>query len=72
VNPSYANPGNEVWLDFTANSAGLASAAADEAWTFPPGAGARSLIIHTQQTSTSPGTAGTAGARVACLTLPAR
>jgi Cu-Zn family superoxide dismutase len=72
VDPSYANPHNEVWLDFTTDAGGTATATAEQAWRFAPGAGARSLILHTQQTSTSPGTAGTAGARVACLTLPAR
>jgi Cu-Zn family superoxide dismutase len=72
VDPSYANPGNEVWLDFTADATGAGAAVAEQAWSFAPGAAAQSLIIHTQQTQTSPGVAGSAGARVACLTLPAR
>ena len=71
VNPSYADPRNEVWLDFTADAYGGASAASELAWLFPAGAPARSLVLHKQQTRTSAGVAGTAGARVACLTLPA-
>jgi Cu-Zn family superoxide dismutase len=69
VNPSYANPQNEVWLDFTTDGTGRASAAATHPWTF--GTNPRSLIIHAMTTKTAPGEAGTAGARAACLTLPA-
>jgi Cu-Zn family superoxide dismutase len=71
VNPSYANPKNEIWLDFTADATGTASAVSEQDWTFPPGKSPRSLILHAQQTRTSPGEAGMAGPRVACLTLPA-
>jgi Cu-Zn family superoxide dismutase len=68
VDPSYANPRNEVWLDFTTDAGGKASATAAEPWAFatPP----RSLVIHAMTTRTAPGEAGTAGARAACLTLP--
>ena len=69
VDPAFANPRNEVWLDFTADVDGGASAGSVQAWSFderhPPG----SLILHTQVTRTENGVAGTAGARVACLTL---
>ena len=70
VNPSYANPRNEIWLDFTADAYGSATATTEVAWSFAAGAAPRSLVLHAQQTRTSPGVAGTAGARVACLTLP--
>jgi Cu-Zn family superoxide dismutase len=70
VDPAYANPHNEIWLDFTADTTGAASATSAPDWVFPAGEPARSLVVHTQQTRTSPGEAGTAGARVACLTLP--
>jgi Cu-Zn family superoxide dismutase len=70
VNPSYANPENEVWLDFTADATGAATAVSEENWTFDPKAPPRSLVIHAQQTRTESGAAGTAGARAACLTLP--
>jgi Cu-Zn family superoxide dismutase len=69
VDPSYANPKNEVWLDFTTDGSGRASAAATQPWTF--GTTPRSLVIHAMTTRTAPGEAGTAGARAACLTLPA-
>jgi Cu-Zn family superoxide dismutase len=72
VDPSYANPRNEVWLDFTAGARGAATAAATQNWTFDEVEPPRSLIVHEQPTSTAAGTAGTAGARVACLTLAPR
>jgi superoxide dismutase, Cu-Zn family len=69
VDPSYANPTNEVWLDFTADSAGAATAVSQENWTFDPKAPPRSLVIHAETTRTGAGMAGTAGARAACLSL---
>jgi Cu-Zn family superoxide dismutase len=72
VDPAFANPANEVWLDFTADTTGAVAVVSKVAWTFPAGEQARSLILHAQQTKTAPGVAGTAGPRVACLTLPAR
>jgi Cu-Zn family superoxide dismutase len=69
VDPSYANPQNEVWLDFRTDSNGRAFAAAIHPWAF--GTSPRSLIIHAMTTKTASGEAGTAGTRAACLTLPA-
>jgi Cu-Zn family superoxide dismutase len=66
--PSYANPMNEVWLDFTTDVSGAAQSSATLDWTFDPAP--RALIIHADPTKTGPGVAGTAGARAACLTLP--
>ncbi|GIJ49604.1 hypothetical protein Val02_64900 [Virgisporangium aliadipatigenens] len=71
VDPSFANPVNEVWLDFTADGSGAARVTAAQPWTFGPGQSARSLVVHAQQTQREPGRAGTAGPRAACLTLPA-
>jgi Cu-Zn family superoxide dismutase len=68
VDPSYANPANEVWLDFTTDGAGAAASSATLDWRFDPAP--RSLVIHAQPTRTAPGVAGTAGARAACLSLP--
>jgi Cu-Zn family superoxide dismutase len=65
-NPSYANPRNEVWLDFTTDAHGDARSVATQQWTFDARK-PRSLVIHAEATST---TAGHASARVACLTLP--
>ncbi|GGQ50886.1 superoxide dismutase family protein [Couchioplanes azureus] len=69
VDPAYANPRNEVWLDFTTDPRGAATVAAQQSWTFDPVRPPRSLVLHAQLTRTDPGKAGTAGARVACLTL---
>ena len=71
VDPAFANPGNEVWLDFTADVGGAASARSVQAWSFDERDPPRSLILHAQVTRTGTGVAGTAGARVACLTLAA-
>lgn len=67
VYDSYANPANEVWLDLTTDARGYALVAARQAWQFPPGAGARSVIIHEEHTGVTPPDAGPAGARLGCL-----
>ncbi|MFE0171926.1 superoxide dismutase family protein [Streptomyces sp. NPDC059002] len=59
--PAYLNPGNEVWLDFTAGPDGAGSASAHHRWGFRPG-GAGSVVLHREQ--------GGAGDRVACFTVP--
>jgi hypothetical protein len=68
--PVTYDPHNEVWLDFTADTTGAASAESVQAWRFASGNPARSLVLHGQHTRTGEGEAGTAGPRVACLTLP--
>ncbi|MEV6492531.1 hypothetical protein AB0M20_28510 [Actinoplanes sp. NPDC051633] len=68
--PAYANPENEVWLDFTADREGAATATAVQEWAFDELTPPRSVIVHMTRTRTEPGLAGTAGERVACLTLP--
>jgi superoxide dismutase, Cu-Zn family len=70
VDPVYANPENEVWLDFNANAAGEAVATAEHGWQFDPSRPPRALVLHADHTHTGAGQAGKAGARVACLTLP--
>jgi len=72
VDPAYANPRNEVWLDFTADTAGAATVVAQQDWTFDQAEPPRSLILHADHTSTTAGKAGMAGPRVACLTLGQR
>lgn len=67
TDPAYANPLNEVWLDLTTNSAGNAVARATVPWQFSPDRRPRSVVLHVAHTSTAPGTAGTAGARLACV-----
>jgi Cu-Zn family superoxide dismutase len=70
--PRYANPRNEVWLDFTADAQGAGSAVAAQGWSFDETNPPRSLIVHAEVTRTGKGEAGTAGPRVACLTLAPR
>jgi Cu-Zn family superoxide dismutase len=69
TDPLWANDGNEVWLDLTTDDDGNGSAQALVRWQFRPG-GANSVILHAMHTSTQSGSAGTAGARLACLTVP--
>ncbi|WP_285681156.1 hypothetical protein [Actinoplanes sp. NBRC 103695] len=70
VDPSYANPRNEVWLDFTADRIGAATTTAVLPWSFDELKPPRSVVVHSSRTRTEEGFAGTAGDRVACLTLP--
>ncbi|RZQ65349.1 superoxide dismutase family protein [Amycolatopsis suaedae] len=68
VDPAYANPRNEVWLDFTTNRLGSAVAKSTVDWRFGERR-AGSVVIHEHHTHTDPGHAGTAGSRLACLTV---
>jgi Cu-Zn family superoxide dismutase len=67
TDPAYANPRNEIWLDLTTNAAGNGVARAVVPWQFGSDRPARSVVLHERHTSTAPGQAGTAGARLACL-----
>jgi len=66
VDPRYANPGNEIWLDFTSDPGGDAQATTTVTWAFRPKE-AHSLVLHPQRTATHAGHAGTSGERVACV-----
>lgn len=68
VDPSFANPTNEVWLDLTTDASGAGTSTATAQWRFTDAP--RAIVLHAEKTKTAPGEAGTAGARVACLTLP--
>ena len=73
VNPSFANPGNEVWLDLVTNADGNGRAQTVVDWTFRPTAtgSPRSVILHLNTTSTGGAVPpGNAGARLACITVP--
>jgi Cu-Zn family superoxide dismutase len=67
VDPAYANPQNEVWLDLTTDSQGAGMSRSAQQWLFT--AKPKSLVIHAEKTQDAPGKAGSAGARVACLTV---
>ncbi|MBV7696097.1 superoxide dismutase family protein [Streptomyces sp. TRM70350] len=69
VDPDFANPRNEVWLDLTTNKDGSDRSIAIVDWRFREG-GARSVVLHEMATSTHEGHAGTAGARLACINVP--
>lgn len=69
TDPEYANDNNEVWLDFTTDTAGAATASATVDWLVRSGQ-ANSIVIHAEHTKTSHGEAGTAGDRLACVNLP--
>ncbi|MFC7220578.1 superoxide dismutase family protein [Streptomyces polyrhachis] len=66
VDPAYANPANEVWLDFTTNAAGRAAALAAHGWRLRAGE-ARSIVIHEEGTAD-----GETSRRVGCFTVPLR
>ncbi|WP_028649895.1 superoxide dismutase family protein [Nocardiopsis sp. CNT312] len=65
--PAYANPENEVWLDFTTDETGNVVADSTVDWEFREGE-ANSLVLHEHHTKTGEGEAGKAGDRLACVT----
>lgn len=68
TDPAFANPQNEVWLDLATDAAGAAVVESNVGFELTeqrPG----SVVIHESSTSSEPGEAGTAGARVACVTV---
>ncbi|WP_158850183.1 superoxide dismutase family protein [Saccharothrix deserti] len=72
VDPAYANPQNEIWLDLTTDGQGSGSTEATVPFVFGDRVPA-SIVVHEQQkTATEHGKAGTAGARLACFTAPFR
>lgn len=68
VDPKFANPQNEVWLDFVTDAKGEATVASTVDWTFGENP-AGSVVIHAEPTKTQPGQAGVAGARAACTSV---
>ncbi|XVS64162.1 superoxide dismutase [Actinosynnema sp. CA-299493] len=69
TDPAFANPRNEIWLDFTTDARGRGEAWARVEWKFGERR-AGSIVLHEEHTHTEPGHAGTAGARLGCLTVP--
>ncbi|MGH3615153.1 MAG: superoxide dismutase family protein [Pseudonocardia sp.] len=69
VDPAFSNAGNEIWLDFETDAAGASTVTSTVPWTFTDDRRAKSVVIHTMRTSTEPGKAGTAGDRIACVTV---
>jgi superoxide dismutase, Cu-Zn family len=69
VDPQYANATNEVWLDFTTDATGKATASTEVPWQASADRRPAALVIHAEHTHTEAGKAGSAGARASCLTL---
>jgi Cu-Zn family superoxide dismutase len=69
IDPTYANPQNEIWLDFTTDENGAGSTESTVAWEFPEDRRPSSVVVHATETASGPGEAGTAGARAACITV---
>jgi Cu-Zn family superoxide dismutase len=69
VNPTYANPRNEIWLDLTTDADGNGVAQTRVPWQFGSDRRAHSVIIHVEHTHTGPTDSGVAGTRLACLTV---
>jgi len=69
IDPAYANPQNEIWLDFVTDELGAGSTESTVAWELPADRRPGSVVIHAMQTATEPGKAGTAGARAGCITV---
>jgi superoxide dismutase, Cu-Zn family len=62
ADPTYANPSNEAWLDFTTDANGKGLGTTTVSWV-PAMANAKAIIVHAMPT----GDGGLAGAKLACL-----
>jgi Cu-Zn family superoxide dismutase len=71
VDPMFANPTNEIWLDLVTDEDGNGVAQTKVPWQFSPDRRAGSVMIHAEHTHTGVDgrPAGTAGPRLACLTV---
>jgi superoxide dismutase, Cu-Zn family len=70
TDPAYANPQNEIWLDLRTDGDGNGESTTEVPFVFTDRAPA-SIVVHAaEMTGTAPGQAGSAGARLACLTVP--
>ncbi len=68
VDPAYANPRNEIWLDIHTDGNGFAFTSSTVDWQFTE-RHAKSVVLHNEHTHTKPGEAGTAGPRLACVNV---
>lgn len=69
VDPAYANPQNEFWLDLRTDPTGSGTATVTVPFSLDDRA-PQSMIVHEEMTTaTAPGEAGTAGGRLACLVI---
>jgi superoxide dismutase, Cu-Zn family len=70
TDPAYANPQNEIWLDLRTDGDGDGESTAQVPFVFADRAPASVVIHEAEATATEPGRAGSAGARLACLSVP--
>jgi len=70
TDPAYANPQNEIWLDLRTDGDGDGESQVTVPFTFTDRAPASVVIHEAEATATAPGQAGSAGARLACVTVP--
>jgi|SRR5690349_7752133 len=70
TDPAYANPQNEIWLDLRTDGNGDGESRVTVPFTFTDRAPASVVIHEAEATATAPGQAGSAGARLACVTVP--
>ncbi|MFC7341505.1 superoxide dismutase family protein [Saccharopolyspora griseoalba] len=68
VDPAFANPQNEVWLDFRTDAQGNGKSTAEGSWSLSSRGDAQSVVLHAHRTSSAHGEAGEAGDRLACIT----
>lgn len=64
-----ASEKNEVWLDLKTDKSGTGRATSRQSWALDPANLPRSLVLHAEPTKKSGPETGSAGPRVACLTL---
>ena len=72
TDPAYANPQNEIWLDLRTDGNGDGESRAEVPFVFSGRVPASVIIHEAEATGTAPGQAGSAGARLACITVPFR
>jgi Cu-Zn family superoxide dismutase len=72
VDPAYANPQNEIWLDLRTDGNGDGESRVEVPFAFTGRAPASVVIHEAEATATAAGQAGSAGARLACITVPFR
>jgi Cu-Zn family superoxide dismutase len=72
ADPAFANPRNEIWLDLRTDDRGNGETSTTAPFMFADRAPASIVIHQAESTATGPGEAGSAGGRVACLTVPFR
>jgi Cu-Zn family superoxide dismutase len=70
ADPAFANPRNEIWLDLRTDGSGNGAVEVQVPFTLDDRSPASVIVHEAEKTATEPGKAGTAGARIACLSVP--